>query len=76
MTTLIWGRFIAFIVSGALIPVAGGASKYLGAVSEVGGRNVGEVPIGRVGGLGVIIGVFASMAWQIIFDDSVELAVS
>lgn len=52
---------IAFIVSIASMPFAGILSKRLGAVSEVGGRHVGKVPIGRLGGIAALFGVVSSI---------------
>ena len=43
------------------MPIVAKVSRRLGAVSEVGGRHVGQVPIGRLGGAGVLIGCIVSL---------------
>lgn len=55
---------IAFAVSAAVMPAVVRVSRHLGAVSEIGGRHVGKQPIGRLGGVGVLLGIVASIAIQ------------
>ena len=43
------------------MPIVAKFSRRLGAVSDVGGRHVGHVPIGRLGGAGVLIGCIVSV---------------
>jgi UDP-GlcNAc:undecaprenyl-phosphate GlcNAc-1-phosphate transferase len=43
------------------MPIAAKVSLRLGAVSEIGGRHVGNVPIGRLGGVGVLMGCLVSL---------------
>ena len=45
------------------MPIVATLSNRVGAISEVGGRNVGQIPLGRLGGVGalfgMLVGVFA-----------------
>jgi UDP-GlcNAc:undecaprenyl-phosphate GlcNAc-1-phosphate transferase len=65
---------IAFAVSSALMPIAVLFSKRWGAVSETGGRHVGNRPIGRLGGLGVVTGITVAVGLISILDSSVGTA--
>jgi UDP-GlcNAc:undecaprenyl-phosphate GlcNAc-1-phosphate transferase len=55
---------VAFAVSTATMPVVVKVSQRLGAISEIGGRHVGKQPIGRLGGVGVLLGIVASISVQ------------
>jgi UDP-GlcNAc:undecaprenyl-phosphate GlcNAc-1-phosphate transferase len=47
---------IAFVCSSFLMPATVILSRRLKAVSEVGGRHIGIEPVGRLGGMGVLLG--------------------
>lgn len=61
MKFILYFGAVAFCVSGGLMPFIAKVSQKLGAVSETGGRHVGRVPVGRLGGIGVLVGVFVSL---------------
>lgn len=61
MKLLLWSSLVAFCVSSGLMPIIAKVSRQLGAVSETGGRHVGRVPIGRLGGVGVLVGSLGSL---------------
>ena len=68
MNPLFITALFSFFISAAIMPLFVRLSILLGAISEVGGRHVGEVPIGRLGGLAVLFGVGGGIAWQIYFN--------
>jgi UDP-GlcNAc:undecaprenyl-phosphate GlcNAc-1-phosphate transferase len=61
MKLILYSSAVALCVSVGLMPIVGKISQHLGAVSETGGRHVGKVPIGRLGGVGVVIGCLVSL---------------
>ena len=61
MKELLISCLVAFIVSCFLMPLMVFISNRVGAVSEVGGRHIGRNPIGRLGGIGVVLGVMFSL---------------
>jgi UDP-GlcNAc:undecaprenyl-phosphate GlcNAc-1-phosphate transferase len=65
---------IAFGVSTAAMPIVLNVSRSLGAVSEIGGRHVGNQPIGRLGGVGALLGIFVAIAIQNWLDPSISTA--
>ena len=65
MRWLLYSGVLAFVVSSAAMPVVSKISRRLGAVSETGGRHVGKVPIGRLGGIGVLIGCIFGALLQV-----------
>ncbi len=65
---------IAFAVSTAAMPIVVKMSHYLGAVSEIGGRHVGKQPIGRLGGVGSLMGIVVAIAIQNLLDPLVSAA--
>ena len=75
MITILFASILAFIVSGGVMPTVTKLSRQLGAVSEVGGRHVGEVPIGRLGGIGVLLGCLVALLIQAWVNVSFRLAV-
>ncbi len=72
MKTFILGAAVAFCVSCLTMPWLVKISMRLGAVSDTGGRHVGRVPIGRLGGVGAMLGFISSIAVQFIFDRSIH----
>ena len=65
---------IAFAVSAVAMPVVVSVSRSLGAISEIGGRHVGMRPIGRLGGIGVLLGIVVAIAIQNCLDPLVNSA--
>jgi len=55
----------AFSVSWISLPLIRRIAISCGAVSEVGGRHIGNEPIGRLGGLGVLLGISIAIGLQI-----------
>lgn len=55
---VVWGALIAFAVVVALTPAVGGMARMLGAVDAPGGRRLNRVPIPRLGGLALFLGIF------------------
>jgi UDP-GlcNAc:undecaprenyl-phosphate GlcNAc-1-phosphate transferase len=62
--SLFYSGVVAFCISGGLMPIVAEVSQRLGAVSETGGRHVGKIPIGRLGGLGVLVGCIVALLLQ------------
>lgn len=50
------------------MPILVKLSRSLGAISEIGGRHVGKQPIGRLGGVGALLGIVVAIAIQIWLD--------
>jgi UDP-GlcNAc:undecaprenyl-phosphate GlcNAc-1-phosphate transferase len=72
MSILILGFLVALCVSFCLMPLVIKLSQRLGAISEVGGRHVGDVPVGRLGGLSALLGLISSVIIQCLIDNSVR----
>jgi UDP-GlcNAc:undecaprenyl-phosphate GlcNAc-1-phosphate transferase len=64
----------AFAVSSTLVPFTIALSQRCGAVSETGGRHVGQRPIGRLGGIGVVLGIMVAMVVLSALDSTVSSA--
>jgi UDP-GlcNAc:undecaprenyl-phosphate GlcNAc-1-phosphate transferase len=64
MNSFVVCGIIAFAVSTAAMPIVVKVSRSLGAISEIGGRHVGKRPIGRLGGVGALLGIIVSIAIQ------------
>jgi UDP-GlcNAc:undecaprenyl-phosphate GlcNAc-1-phosphate transferase len=75
MITILYSSVIAFCVSVGVMPTVAKVSRQLGAVSDTGGRHVGEVPIGRLGGIGVLLGWLVALLIQYWINESFRLAV-
>lgn len=75
MITILYSSILAFCVSVGVMPTVVKASRRLGAVSETGGRHVGKVPIGRLGGIGVLLGCLVALLFQAWMNVSFRLAV-
>ncbi len=65
---------ISLIFSAAMMPFLVKVSRSFGAISETGGRHIGKQPIGRLGGVGALLGIFSSIAVQNWLDPSVNMA--
>jgi UDP-GlcNAc:undecaprenyl-phosphate GlcNAc-1-phosphate transferase len=65
---------IAFAVATTAMPMVLKFSQRLGAISEIGGRHVGNQPKGRLGGVGVLLGIVVSIAIQKWLDPLVGTA--
>lgn len=74
MITILYSGILAFCVSVCVMPIVAKTSRRLGAVSETGGRHVGEVPIGRLGGVGVLLGCLVALLLQAWINISFRLA--
>jgi UDP-GlcNAc:undecaprenyl-phosphate GlcNAc-1-phosphate transferase len=74
MKSFLLSGFMAFCAACAVMPFAGKLSRRLGAVSETGGRHVGVVPVGRLGGGGALFAVFLAVFLHIIIDPSIRVA--
>jgi UDP-GlcNAc:undecaprenyl-phosphate GlcNAc-1-phosphate transferase len=49
-------------------------SRLLGAVSETGGRHIGKLPVGRLGGGGVLLGISVAIVFELLLDPSLRVA--
>lgn len=76
MKLILYSIVVAFCVSVGLMPIVAMVSRQLGAVSEIGGRHVGQVPIGRLGGVGVLLGIFVSLFSHGCLNSSFRLALT
>ncbi len=65
---------IAFGVSCVLMPAVVRLSRLLGAVSETGGRHIGRFPVGRLGGVGVLLGILVAIVFEMLVDPSIRVA--
>jgi UDP-GlcNAc:undecaprenyl-phosphate GlcNAc-1-phosphate transferase len=54
---VLWGALVAFAVVVLLTPAVGGMARRLGVVDAPGGRRVNQLPVPRLGGLGLFLGV-------------------
>jgi UDP-GlcNAc:undecaprenyl-phosphate GlcNAc-1-phosphate transferase len=54
---VVWGALVAFAVVVLLTPVVGGMARRLGVVDEPGGRRVNQLPVPRLGGLALFLGI-------------------
>ncbi len=54
---VVWGALIAFAVVVLLTPAVGGMARMLGVVDAPGGRRVNRVPVPRLGGLALFLGL-------------------
>ena len=74
MNSFVICGLVALIVSGAAMPFLVKVSRSFGAVSEIGGRHISNQPIGRLGGIGVLLGFFVAIAIQNLLDPLVSTA--
>ncbi len=54
---VLWGALVAFAVVVLLTPAVGGMARRLGVVDVPGGRRVNELPVPRLGGLALFLGL-------------------
>jgi len=54
---VIWGAVIALVVVVVLTPAVGGMARRLGIVDIPGGRRINELPVPRLGGLALFLGI-------------------
>jgi UDP-GlcNAc:undecaprenyl-phosphate GlcNAc-1-phosphate transferase len=54
---VLWGALVAFCVVVLLTPAVGGMARRLGVVDAPGGRRVNQLPVPRLGGLGLFLGL-------------------
>jgi UDP-GlcNAc:undecaprenyl-phosphate/decaprenyl-phosphate GlcNAc-1-phosphate transferase len=54
---VLWGALIAFAVVVLLTPAVGGMARRLGVVDVPGGRRVNQLPVPRLGGLALFLGL-------------------
>jgi UDP-GlcNAc:undecaprenyl-phosphate GlcNAc-1-phosphate transferase len=54
---VVWGAAIAFAVVVLLTPAVGGMARRLGVVDVPGGRRVNQLPVPRLGGLALFLGI-------------------
>lgn len=68
---------VALLITVSLIPVIIHLAYRFGAVSETGGRHIGEKPIARLGGLAVVVSVVVvsafSIAWDVITPNLLDI---
>ena len=54
---VLWGALVAFAVVVLLTPAVGGMARRLGVVDDPGGRRVNALPVPRLGGLALFLGL-------------------
>ena len=54
---VLWGALVAFSVVVLLTPAVGGMARRLGVVDDPGGRRVNQLPVPRLGGLALFLGL-------------------
>ena len=54
---VLWGALVAFAIVVLLTPAVGGMARRLGVVDIPGGRRVNELPVPRLGGIGLFLGM-------------------
>src|ERR1700755_2799789 len=54
---VIWGALVAFGVVVLLTPAVGGMARRLGVVDVPGGRRVNQLPVARLGGIALFLGI-------------------
>lgn len=74
--TLLLCFIISFTISVVLLPVLVDISAKIGAVSEVGGRHVGILPIGRLGGVAVCLGIVSSFLFAFLYISDFSFQIS
>src|SRR5262245_2805219 len=54
---VVWGALVAFAIVVLLTPAVGGMARRLGVVDIPGGRRINELPVPRLGGIGLFLGM-------------------
>jgi len=54
---VLWGALVACVVVVLLTPAVGGMARRLGVVDLPGGRRINQLPVPRLGGIGLFLGV-------------------
>jgi UDP-GlcNAc:undecaprenyl-phosphate GlcNAc-1-phosphate transferase len=54
---VLWGALVAFVIVVLLTPAVGGMARRLGVVDLPGGRRINQLPVPRLGGLGLFLGI-------------------
>src|SRR3954469_18991826 len=54
---VIWGALVALVIVVLLTPAVGGVARLLGVVDAPGGRRLNRVPVPRLGGLALFLGI-------------------
>ena len=54
---VLWGALVAFGIVVMLTPAVGGMARRLGVVDVPGGRRVNQLPVPRLGGIGLFLGM-------------------
>ena len=54
---VLWGALVAFAIVVLLTPAVGGMARRLGVVDVPGGRRVNQLPVPRLGGIGLFLGM-------------------
>jgi UDP-GlcNAc:undecaprenyl-phosphate GlcNAc-1-phosphate transferase len=62
---------LAFCISNVSMPILVVLSRRMGAISETGGRNVGETPVGRLGGVGILCGTLVAIVFSCFLSSTV-----
>src|SRR4051794_16304224 len=55
---VVWGALLAFVIVVLLTPAVGGMARILGVVDAPGGRRVNRLPVPRLGGIALFLGIF------------------
>src|SRR3954454_6133697 len=55
---VVWGALLAFVIVVLLTPAVGGVARILGVVDAPGGRRVNRLPVPRLGGIALFLGIF------------------
>ena len=55
---VVWGALVAFVIVVLLTPAVGGMARLLGVVDAPGGRRLNLIPVPRLGGLALFLGIF------------------
>src|SRR5918912_4416214 len=55
---VVWGALVALAIVVLLTPAVGGMARLLGVVDAPGGRRLNRLPVPRLGGLALLLGIF------------------
>src|SRR3954467_1085750 len=65
---VVWGALLAFVIVVLLTPAVGGMARILGVVDAPGGRRVNRLPVPRLGGIALFLGIFVPALAFLPFD--------